>query len=158
MTDLLTLLESWSPVLITEHINHPSVPGVPVVYTGSMTLIGMGSAIVLPLPEFGDANKNNDEIVVKRSLNGKTRSYVKRTVTTVLDYTWILSYTKALELKAWYMTNNAKPVQIQNWRGEIWNVNVTTDEIELEQIGRFQGPGYNKTQVSLQFEGIKVAG
>jgi len=124
----------------------------------AITLVGVASAITLPLPELGDSIRANVTINLKRSMTGIVRTYVKKSPTNIISYSWILSYPQALALKTWYGDNNHGELEIYNWKGEKWSVKIVSNELTLDNVGKYQGRDYGKTEVSLQFEGTKLIG
>ena len=137
---------------------HPPVPGIPTSY-GFLTLLEtIYGSIILPLPELNDTQKNNDTINVRRSMSGTLHAYIKRVPTQTLQYSFILDYPKALELKTWVRTNFAQSIKLTNFKGEIWKVKILNDDLNLVNEGRYSGNARQKTTVTLEFEGVKISG
>jgi len=137
---------------------HPPVPGIPTSY-GFLTLLEtIYGSIILPLPELNDTQKNNDTINVRRSMAGTLHAYIKRVPTQTLQYSFILDYPKALELKAWVRTNFAQFIKLTNFKGEIWQVKILNDDLNLVNESRYSGNARQKTTVTLEFEGVKTSG
>lgn len=137
---------------------HPPVPGVPTAY-GFLTLLEtIYGAIILPLPELNDTQRNNDTINVRRSMAGTLHAYIKKVPTQTLSYSFILDYTKALELKEWVKRNFAESIKLTNFKGEIWQVKIVNDDFSMINESRYTGNARQKTTVTLEFEGVKTSG
>jgi len=157
-TELVTD-DRWDSVLfITKPGPHPIGSGINFVY-GYLTLLeSVYGTIVLPVPELNDGIKHNDEIDIKRSMNGILSAYIKKSTTKILNYTWLLDYPKALELKQWALTNFSERVTLTNWKGEIWVGKIISDNITLNAVSKYAGDARQKTSVTILFEGIKING
>lgn len=160
--DFTTLIESknnYDGVLFIQNPGpHPVVSGVNYVY-GFLTLLETQyGTIVLPVPELNDSLKHNDKVSVKRTMSGVLKAYVKKGATTILTYTWLLDYVKALELKQWAITNFSEQMTLTNWKGEVWYGKIISDDLTLTAVSKYQGNPRQKTSVTIQFEGIKVNG
>ncbi len=91
-------------------------------------------------------------------MTGQLTGYVKKSNTQILNYTWILDFVKAQELKAWAMTNLTRSIKLTNWKGEVWSVKIISDQLILKAETAYQGGARQATSVSLQFEGVKING
>jgi len=117
----------------------------------------VASSIILPPPEFDDKENNTSKVAIKRAMDGTTRTYVNRSATRVLSYTFDLTREKGLELEAFLSAYNGDKISLQNWKGELWEVHLLTNPLSFVQ-NRRSAPGGPSVGVNLQFEGKKVAG
>ena len=109
-----------------------------------------GAVIQLPNPELGDSEKANDTINVQRSMTGVLFTYVKTKKVKTLKYTFSLNRDKYYALLTFYIMYCAQPIQLVNWKGEVWIgyiLNDTLDNTENRQWDNI---------VELEFEGVKV--
>jgi hypothetical protein len=116
-----------------------------------------GRSIVLPCPLFGDSEANTGSMVLKRSITGQTWTYVKRSRTNTLSYTFNLWSEKWYELRDFILNYNAQMIKMYNWKGETWLTYLTNNPIEGTADER-QAPRGEKYTVRLQFEGVKING
>jgi len=116
------------------------------------------TSIILPCPEFGDTENLASEMLLKRSMNGGTTTYVKTNNRRRLTYTFrILNRARALEFKEFLQVYNTDAIKLTNWKGEIWKVNFLNNPFDLVQTGR-SNPGGARTDISVELEGIKLSG
>ena len=145
-------------LFIPEPGPHPPVPGIPTAYGFLTVLETIYGTIILPLPELNDTQKNNDIVNVRRSMSGTLHAYIKKVYAQTLQYSFILDYPKALELKQWARTNFTETIKLTNFKGEIWQVKIVDDDLNLVNEGRYAGNPRQKTTVTLTFEGVKIGG
>lgn len=111
------------------------------------------TSIVIPCPLFGDTENIVSEVSLRRSMNGATQTHVKTNSNHRLTYTFrILDRLKAIEVSEFFKYYNSDKIRLTNWKGEVWKVNLLTNPIDFVKTGRF------RTDVSLEFEGIKLYG
>ena len=115
------------------------------------------ASVVLPAPLFSDTENLISNLNLKRSMNGETYTYIKSSDVRILRYTFRLTRGKSLEVEEFFRSYNSAEIKMQNWKGEIWKVNVITNPIDFVQTGR-DAPTEDRTDVSLEFEGVKLSG
>jgi hypothetical protein len=64
---------------------------------------------------------------------------------------------KGLELQAFLEEYNADHLRLQNWKGEVWDVQLLTNPLEFTQNRRHDPDGAN-CAINLEFEGRKLSG
>lgn len=116
-----------------------------------------GTSVVLPKPLFGDTENLISNMILRKSMNNTTYTYVKSSNSRVLKYTFRLTRMKSLELEGFFSSNNSNKLRLQNWKGEIWDVYLMTNPIDFVQTGR-ESPTEDRTDVNLEFEGVKLYG
>lgn len=114
------------------------------------------SAVVLPRAELDDKENSTNSISVRRSMNGIMYTYVKRPGTRMLSYTIDMTRQKGLELQNFFEQHNGKHMKLQNWKGEVWDVQLLTNPLDFVQ-NRRDGP-CGQVGINLQFEGSKISG
>jgi hypothetical protein len=115
------------------------------------------TSIVLPNPLLDDTENLLSNLTLRRSMNGDTYTYVKSSNNRKLKYTFSLDRYKAIELEEFFRAYNAASIKMMNWKGEIWNVKLLTNPIDFVQVRRAE-PGGDRTDVNLEFEGVKISG
>lgn len=115
------------------------------------------TSIVLPAPLFGDTESLISNVNIKRSMNGNTYSYVKSSNSRVLKYTFRMTRGKALEFQRFCEFYNSTQIKLQDWKGEIWKVNIMTNPIDFVLTGR-DAPTEDRTDVNIEFEGVRING
>jgi len=115
------------------------------------------ASIVLPAPELDDKENNVSDMLVKRAMDGTRRVYVKRSTSRRLAYTFDMTRQKGLELEEFLTTYNAEHIRMQNWKGEIWDVQLLTNPLDFVQNRRHSPDGAN-VAINLEFEGVKLSG
>jgi len=113
----------------------------------------VAAAVVLPNPQLDDKENSTSSSAVKRAMDGTTYTYVKKSASRMLSYTFDLTREKGLELQEFLASYNGERFKMQNWKGEVWDVNLVTNPINYVQNVR--GPNVG---VNLQFEGVKISG
>jgi hypothetical protein len=154
-SDELDLREQLSAVILTDDTTHPIVTSIPILYTNQMSIRSPLGMIVLPPPELNDSEKTGNEVNIRRSISGVTRSFVKRSNTRLLSYTWFLDYNKSLELRQFFVDNHTEPLVIENWKGEIWHVRLITTEIAATSQ-KAAGKARQIDSITLEFEGKRL--
>lgn len=115
------------------------------------------TSIVVPSPLLDDTENLISNIKLNRNMEGEAYTYIKTSKSRLLKYTFILDRLKGLEFEAFLDAYNGSNIKMQNWKGEIWKVKVITNPIDFVQTGRYE-PGSDRTDVNLEFEGIKISG
>jgi hypothetical protein len=115
------------------------------------------ASIIIPAAEFDDKENALGDMKIKRSMDGTRRTYVNRTNSRRLAYTFDMTREKGMELQAFLETYNAEHLRLHNWKGEIWDVQLMTNPLEFTQNRRFDPEGAN-CAINLEFEGVKLSG
>lgn len=113
--------------------------------------------IILPRPLLGDKESGTDVLNVKRAMNGVVRTYVKTSVTKRLSYTFKMKTDKALELREFVDKHPTDVMRMENFKGEIWQVQFTNDPFEFNYDSR-RAPCKEDVLVTLEMEGTKLYG
>jgi hypothetical protein len=121
-----------------------------------VTLRSDTQAIVLPTPEFNDFEGSNGTINIKRSMNGDRRVYVRASLTSRLNYSFVIDRRKAIELRNFVLNNNSNYFTLENWKGELWRVQFTNNPFSFSEVGRWEGDQGNRSTVTLEFEGVRI--
>jgi hypothetical protein len=136
---------------------------VPTVYAvlvpkKCLVILGVPSqTIILPCPIWGDSQAYQGEINLKRAMTGITYTYVKKTKTQKLNYSFELGTYKWLELRDFYINHSEEVMLLQNHNAETWLVHMVNNPLESTTEGRWQPKG-EKYNVTLEFEGVKIGG
>lgn len=115
------------------------------------------TAIVLPCPQPGDTQKGLHSQIVKRSMNNVLYTYVRRNDLQQLTYAFVIGRPKALDLQAFIETNISQVLTLTNWKGEIWKVQISNNPLEYLMQALFEFEA-ERTEVSLEFQGVKILG
>lgn len=129
-----------------------------VVKVEPLTILESGnSAIVLPRPEFNDARSKPSKLNIKRAMDGTRRIYKRITISDILSYSFIIDRRKFYELRTFILNHNSDVIRLQNFKGEVWNVQFVTNPFNfVEEAYWGVQPGGNKCSITLDFEGVKV--
>jgi hypothetical protein len=111
--------------------------------------------VVLPCPLFGDTQNYSGEMNLKRTMTGDVFTYVKKTSTEKLKYTFEIGTYKALELRDFLVNHSHEVLSLLNWKGETWIVFIVNNPFEFTKNSRWQPKGERIT-ITLEFEGIKI--
>lgn len=115
------------------------------------------TSVILPNPLLDDNESLISNLTLRRSMNGTPRTYVKTSKNRRLRYTFTMNRLKALELEGFCKAYNGTTIKMLNWKGEIWKVKLITNPIDFVQTRRYE-PGGDRTDVNLEFEGVKLNG
>jgi hypothetical protein len=115
------------------------------------------TTVVLPNPLLNDNEGLVSNIMLRRSMDNTPYTYIKRSNSRVLKYTFTLNRLKALELEAFFDAYSGADIKMLNWKGELWKVKLITNPIDFVQTRRAE-PGGDQTDVNLEFEGVKLNG
>jgi hypothetical protein len=116
------------------------------------------SSILLPCPLFGDGENLSSTMSLRRSMNGATKTYIKTNSRRRLTYTFrILDRDKSLEFINFVKKHNSDKMKLTNWKGEVWDVNFLTNPFDFVHTGR-SAPCGNRTDINIEFEGVKLYG
>lgn len=109
---------------------------------------------VLPDPKFDDSKAGRQSVEIKHAMDGSKRSYVKSSTRKKLNFTFLLSREKSLELEAFVQAYNRAQVQITTHRGEVWIGYFVSNPFEFSADARAGGwPGGEAVSITLTFEG-----
>lgn len=138
---------------------------MPTIYVAKAqrytVLTGATRTIILPNPEFSDAESNTGNFSLRRGMAGKVYTYVKKTDFRKLNYTFHIGRTKAKELMDFLIENNTNVITLNNFKGETWFVYIISNPNDLTTQGRFASScnpdrDREKVSVTLEFEGVKI--
>jgi len=117
----------------------------------------VAASVILPSAEHDDKENALGDMRIKRSMDGTRRTYVYRSDDRRLAYTFDMTREKGLELQEFLELYNAEHIRLQNWKGEIWDVQLLTNPLEFTQNRRSDPDGAN-CAINLEFEGVKLSG
>jgi hypothetical protein len=110
----------------------------------------------LPNPKFDDSVAGRTKVDIKYSMNGTKRSFVQSNDRGKLQFTFLLSRMKALELRAFVQAYYRAQLRITTHRGEVWHVYFAANPFEFTSDAKAGGwPGDESTSVTLVFEGTR---
>jgi len=112
---------------------------------------------ILPNPKFGDSEKPSHSIDVKQSMNSTLYSYVKSNDRSKLQYTFVLSRMKSLELRAFILSYYRALIRLTNHKGEVWDVYFTSNPFELGSGVGASEPGGTSVTITLELEGKLIS-
>jgi hypothetical protein len=128
---------------------------LPVKVTAYCTLQIPGLAITLPTPLLGDSEGSLGSVDLKRTMNGGTFTYVKRSASRELKYKFEISRQKAYEMRNFVQNALSTKVLLTNWKGELWYGNIMNNPFELTAESR-AGPCGENYQIDLDFQGVRM--
>jgi len=146
------------PIIVVGATNVTSTLVLTQMAVGTITenyviLSAEGVSVLLPAPELDDKENSVSEMSVKRAMDGTLRTYVRKSPSRLLSYTFDLTRAKGLELQAFLSAYNDNSIKLHNWKGEVWDTNLMTNPVNYTQNRK--GPNVG---VNLQFEGSKISG
>lgn len=135
-----------------------SIPTLQVVKIRQIVVLQSDTlTIVLPSPEFNDAQGGTGKINIKRTMSGGRRVYTRENVTSKLNYQFVIDRKKAIELRNFILNSNTKFLTMTNWKGEIWAVQMTNSPFSFGEDAAWIGsPGGNKSSITLEFVGVQT--
>ena len=113
------------------------------------------TSILLPAPELGDTEAPQQKVISKRSMNNVLITYVRKNNLRKLNYTFVIGRPMALNLRTFLETNIANIIDMQNWKGEVWKVQVTNNPVEFTAKSLFSNEG-EKYEIELELKGIRL--
>jgi hypothetical protein len=135
----------------------PNVSPV-LVPRNCLIILGVpGQTVILPCPIWGDSQAYQGTIDLKRAMTGTTYTYVKKTQTQKLNYSFELWTFKMLELRSFFIEHSEEVMTLQNHNAETWLVHLVNNPLEFTTEERWQPKG-EKYTVTLEFEGVKTGG
>ncbi len=143
--------------------NHQFSYYIPTVYSvlvprQCLIILGVPSqTVVLPCPIWGDSQSYQVTLDLKRAMTGTTYTYVKKTQTQKLHYSFELWTHKYFELRQFFISHSEEVMMLQNHNAETWLVHLVNNPLEFATEERWQSKG-EKYSVTLEFEGVKISG
>jgi hypothetical protein len=118
---------------------------------------GPETIITLPKPLVGNTENIMSDMLLKKSMNGFKRTYIKTNLNRRLTYTFSMTRDKGLELENFFKLHNGHIMRLTTWEAEIWKVNLITNPLDFNQPrrGAVCGP---QVEIDLEFEGVKLSG
>jgi hypothetical protein len=118
---------------------------------------GPETIIALPKPLVGNTENIVSDMLLKKSMNGVKRTYIKTNRNRRLTYTLSMTRDKGLELENFFKLHNGHTMRLTTWEAEIWRVNLITNPLDFNQPrrGAVCGP---QVEIDLEFEGVKLSG
>jgi len=114
---------------------------------------------ILPNPQMNDGEAPRHVVKTSRAIDGTLYSYIKTSATNKLNYTFLLSRMKALELRAFITSYYRAKVQLTNHKSEVWEVYFLNNPFEFNASdGARNVPGGEQINVVLEMEGVKISG
>jgi len=115
------------------------------------------ASMVTPSPLMGDTENLISDLVLRRSMAGTRRTYVKSSSNRRLKYTFSVDRPKGLEMEAFFSAYNGSTIKMINWKGEVWKLKLISNPLDYVQTRRAE-PNGDKTEVNIEFEGVKLSG
>lgn len=134
----------------------PGAVATPIRQKCHFVLQAPARAIVLPCPVFGDGENNNGQVLIKRTVTGDRYSYVKKSDTRRLQYSFSVGTAKRYELLDFLYNYSDQLMTINNHKGEVWRVYLTNNPLTATSVGRYENDREN-FNVTLEFEGLRVS-
>lgn len=133
-----------------------SVPSAYVVKVSPIcTLQIPGLGITLPQPLLGDSEGTLGTINLKRTMDGGTFTYVRRSSSRELKYKFEISRAKAFEMRNFVQNSLSKKITLTNWKGEVWYGNLMNNPFDLTAES-YAGPCGETYQIDVDFQGVRV--
>jgi hypothetical protein len=157
LEDFLTQKDHFTAVLIVRNPEtHPRATGVEVINPAHTVLTGHGGGtITLPAAELGDSYGAKVQTNIKRSMTGKTYTYVRKSDDDVFTMTWKLSLIQAYDLRNILVASFNQYIDILTWNGQRWNARVISTNLPLTHDARWQGNDQEQLTVVVQFQGTR---
>ncbi len=115
-----------------------------------ITLTSYQTTTILPNPEWSDSEQLTGEVIIKRSMEGETYTYVKsKNDRRKLLFRFRLTRSKSFELKAFIQSYYNSKVRLIDHKQQKWIGNLLNNPFEFEAL---LGEEQN---IQLEFEGIK---
>jgi hypothetical protein len=118
--------------------------------------------MLLPNPQFSDAESLLDTVNIKRAMDGTLYTYVHtRESRRKLSLNFSLTRNKALELRAFIQSYFSSKVKIKDHNNRVWVVNFTNNPFEYDTPERAAPaispmPLGELQTITLEFEGIEI--
>ena len=111
----------------------------------------------LPNPKFGDSESPQHGLSTRQAMDGTIYTYVKKRPQHRLNYTFVLSKEKALELRAFIIAYHRASIRVTNHKGEVWEVKIASNPAEFSTLSISSNPGGEEVEVTLEFLGIRIS-
>lgn len=139
-----------------------SIPPVEVVKVPKRCFVLLecaetSTAITLPCPQMGDSEKSLHQQVIKRSMNNKLYTYIRRNALEQLNYQFLIGRPLCLNLQTFCQVNIDRVLTLSNWKGELWKVYITNNPLEYTGKSLFENEG-ERWEIPFEFQGVKVFG
>ena len=122
----------------------------------SFRLTSGSTTSVLPSPEFSNVDSKPHTINIKRAMDGTRRVYKKPASTQILNYTFMVTKMKALELRAFIKLYFDSEIKITDHNGDIWLVRFTNQPWTFNaDAPSLSVEGRERVQIPLAFEGVQ---
>ncbi len=120
---------------------------------------GLVTTVVLPDPQFNDAQAKQHSVTIQRAMNGTRYTHVKTTAGRYkLTYEVRMTRMKVLELRAFLQAYYRSQVRLTNHKGEVWRVWFTSNPFVLDTAERAGGaPGGEWVVLTIECEGFLVS-
>ncbi len=138
------------------YVSIPVAYGVLVKKKCNLILEAPGLSIVLPCPQFNDGEAGTGKLTVKRAMDGTRRIYRRDSPTSKLKYEFVMDRLKAIELRAFIMSQNSNLLKMTNHKGEVWYVLLTNSPFTFNEVAFWDSSWGNKSTVTLELEGTRV--
>ncbi len=104
---------------------------------------------ILPNPQVADVENSQKQLTMKRAMDDTTRTYVKRTPTRLLTYTFRLSRLKMIEMQEFVRSYHSSSILMENHKGETWTVNFVSNPFDFGIDG-----ADNEGVLTINLEGV----
>lgn len=122
-----------------------------------ITLRVPGAEVVLPNPEFNDAEAVDHDMTLYRAMNGKRYSYVRSSARSRLTYVVPMSRHKSIELQEFLISNINREMLLTNHKEEIWRGTIQNNPFEFSTFSRsINSPGGERVSCRIEFIGVKL--
>ena len=92
----------------------------------------------LPSPELGDDRKIHGELLLKESLAGGIRTYVRKTTRERMTFTFFLDYPKAMEVKAFFRVYMAETLRVIDHQERTYKATLIPSTLDITILRRPQ--------------------
>lgn len=111
--------------------------------------------VILPPPEFGDADGNASTASIARTMTGGTYAYIKSSQRQTFKWAFVVGQLKALELRVWLIKALSETVEVTDWNGIKWIGKIMTNPFTLTFQGRWEGE-VEKVLIDLEFQVVRA--
>ncbi len=112
--------------------------------------------IVLPNPEYNDAENLIAAVSIKRTITGMTYSYVKKSTNRKLKYKFLINQRKAYELRRFLLDFLGNRITMTNWEGEMWSGFILSDPSEITSSSRGGVCTGDLYEYNFEYQGVRV--
>lgn len=122
---------------------------------------GFQTATMLPNPEWGDSESALLDLNLKKSIDGTTRTYVKRKGRRKLSWTFTVTRNKAMEVREFMRVYQSSEIGVTDQNGRFWLGYVMNNPVEITMDKRGNPPRQGLPQgelcsFTIEFEGVQV--